>query len=425
MAEIIKSETAFIESLTAFRFTETLSNGKSAEEAPPSRVDSVMIDGEAIPRFVNEFWTSRQRQASSIHEVSYRACFKPQLPRFFIERLSAPGDRIYDPFTGRGTTIIEAGLLNRQVVANDVNPLSKILSESRFQIPDLEALAARLEEIPLEKGGRSDIDLSMFYHEDTERALEALREYLRERKASGNEDGLDRWIRMVATNRLSGHSPGFFSVYTLPPNQAVSPERQRRINRQRKQTPDYRDVRKLILKKSKQLISRLSEAQAEHLSRNGETALFLSEDARYTTAIADNSIQLTVTSPPFLNVVQYAADNWLRCWFNDIDAEEVAEKITVLTKLEDWQEVMGGVFRELFRITKTGGWVAFEVGEVRNGKINLDEYVVPLGKAAGFHCAGILINEQAFTKTANIWGIHNNRRGTNSNRIVMFSKKEA
>ncbi len=423
MAEIIKSETAFIESLAAFRFTEALSNGKSAEEAPPSRVDSVMIDGEAIPRFVNEFWTSRQRQAASIHEVSYRACFKPQLPRFFIERLSAPGDRIYDPFTGRGTTIIEAGLLDRQVVANDVNPLSKILSESRFQIPDLEALATRLEEIPLEKGVRSDIDLSMFYHEDTERALEALREYLRERKASGKEDGLDRWIRMVATNRLSGHSPGFFSVYTLPPNQAVSPERQRRINRQRKQTPDYRDIRKLILKKSKQLISRLSETQAEHLSRNGETALFLSEDARYTAAIANNSIQLTVTSPPFLNVVQYAADNWLRCWFNDIDAEEVAEKITVLTKLEDWQEVMGGVFRELFRITKTGGWVAFEVGEVRNGKINLDEYVVPLGKAAGFHCAGILINEQAFTKTANIWGIHNNRRGTNSNRIVMFSKK--
>src|ERR1043165_5097628 len=61
-----------------------------------------------VPTFVNEFWTARQRQASSLHEISYRACFKPQLPRFFIERLTASGDRIYDPFMGRGTTPIEA-----------------------------------------------------------------------------------------------------------------------------------------------------------------------------------------------------------------------------------------------------------------------------------------------------------------------------
>ena len=40
------------------------------------------IDG--IRYFVNEFWTAGQRQAHSIHEISYRACFKAQLPAFFI-----------------------------------------------------------------------------------------------------------------------------------------------------------------------------------------------------------------------------------------------------------------------------------------------------------------------------------------------------
>ena len=39
-----------------------------------------------IPIFINEFWTSKQRAAHSLHEISYRACFKPQLPKFFIER---------------------------------------------------------------------------------------------------------------------------------------------------------------------------------------------------------------------------------------------------------------------------------------------------------------------------------------------------
>ena len=74
----------------------------------------------------------------SIHEISYRACFKPQLPRFFIERLTRAGDVVYDPFSGRGTTVIEAGLLGRQVIANDANPLSRIMTEPRFFPPTLE-----------------------------------------------------------------------------------------------------------------------------------------------------------------------------------------------------------------------------------------------------------------------------------------------
>ena len=85
---------------------------------------SATFDGQPIevPTFVNEFWTARQRQASSLHEVSYRACFKPQLPRFFIERLTAPGERVYDPFMGRGTTPIEAALLGRLPTGCDINP---------------------------------------------------------------------------------------------------------------------------------------------------------------------------------------------------------------------------------------------------------------------------------------------------------------
>src|SRR4029077_7774779 len=76
--------------------------------------------GRSVPTFVNEFWTARQRQASSLHEVSYRACFKPQLPRFFIERLTRPGEVVYDPFMGRGTTPVEAALLGRVPAGNDV-----------------------------------------------------------------------------------------------------------------------------------------------------------------------------------------------------------------------------------------------------------------------------------------------------------------
>jgi len=33
-----------------------------------------------------------------------------------------------------------------------------------------------------------------------------------------------------------------------------------------------------------------------------------------------------------------------------------------------------------------------------------------------------LVNSQQFTKTANCWGVTNNTRGTNTNRVVLLQK---
>lgn len=380
------------------------------------------IGQSSVPVFTNEYWTSKQRQGNSIHEISYRACFKPQLPQFFIERLTTAGDIVYDPFTGRGTTILEAALLNRKIISNDINPLSKILCESRLFVPAMADIESRLNKIVMSKKIKSDLNLSMFFEKKTLNEILNLKNYLQEKKIKKKEDEIDKWIRMVATNRLTGHSTGFFSVYTLPPNQAVSAANQEKINTKRNQAPEYRDVKKIILKKSQQLMRDLTEEKISILKSVGKSSLFLATDARKTTLIKNNSVQLTVTSPPFLDVVQYADDNWLRCWFNGIDANEIGKNISMAKKIEDWNAIMLDVFHELFRITKKGGFVAFEVGEVRHGKIKLEEHVVVLGSAAGFSSDAIMINEQQFTKTSNIWGVSNNSKGTNTNRIVIFRK---
>jgi hypothetical protein len=162
---------------------------------------------ERISVFTNEFWTSKQRAASSLHEVSYRACFKPQLPRFFIERLTEPRDLVYDPFMGRGTTVLEAALLGRRAAGCDVNPLSSVFVAPRLDPSNLEAVQTRLHKIDWNFGGRLPEELLAFYHPDTLRQICALREELRR-----NRSPADAWIRMVATNRLTGHSKGFFSV---------------------------------------------------------------------------------------------------------------------------------------------------------------------------------------------------------------------
>ena len=405
--------------LENFIFQEKQTHLNTTEFKNKTKIDSIPINGQNLPRFINEFWTSKQRQASSLHEIAYRACFKPQLPRFFINLFSKENDLVYDPFAGRGTTAIEAGLMERNTVFNDINPLSEILTYPRFFIPSIENLKKRLKEIPIKKS-MAEIDLSMFFHPKTEREIMSLKQYFTDK--SGNEDKLDGWIKMVATNRLTGHSSGFFSVYTLPPNQAVSAESQIKINKKRNQKPEYRNTFDIIIKKTLNLLRNITEEQKDRLEKIGEKAVSLSKDARFTKEIKQNSVQLTITSPPFLDVVQYSKDNWLRCWFNGINDKDVNKKITVSKTIEEWSSVMLDVFKQLFRITKPNGWVAFEVGEIKNGSLNLDEVVVPLGLNAGFNCEGILINSQEFTKTSNIWGVKNNKFGTNTNRIVLFRK---
>jgi hypothetical protein len=386
-----------------------------------SLVGKTQVDEKEYSRFVGEFWTSKQRQATSLHEIAYRACFKAQLPNFFITKLTKEGDTVYDPFSGRGTTIVEAALCGRNGIANDINPISRILTEGRLKIPSLQDIKTRLCEIQTDESSKSDLDLSMFYHPKTLLEILSLKTYFLRWQQENSLDPVDKWIRMVATNRLTGHSAGYFSVYTLPPNQAVSPDRQVKINLKYNQSPTYRDTREIIYKKSKNLLKDLSPTQIKNL-RTAQTK-FLSEDARFTVDIPSEIVSLTVTSPPFLDVVQYAQDNWLRCWFNGIDAKEVQSNITMSKTVTAWSEVMSEVFKELYRITKKEGWVVFEVGEVRAGKVNLEDYVIPLGEANGFTCDSIMINEQDFTKTANIWGVSNNAKGTNTNRIVIFNKK--
>lgn len=402
--------------------TET-SNG--IQDHLPGQVisDTVRVGDITVTRYSAELWTSAQRKASSIQEISYRACFKPQLAGFFIERFSEKGDLIYDPFGGRGTTVIEAGLLGRHVVQNDINPLSVLLTKPRFFVPSQGAVSDRLSQVSRDHGPAPDLDLSMFYHSATEKEILALREFLAGHLGQGDEDEVNAWIRMVATNRLTGHSSGFFSVYTLPPNQAVSPGSQVKINIKRQQVPPYRDTHEIIVKKTRTLTRNLTVNERERLRNAGNEGIFLTGDAASTPEIRDNSVQLTVTSPPFLNIVQYSKDNWLRCWFNAIDDIAIGKKITMTPSLGVWVAMITNVFVELFRVTRPGGYVAFEVGEVKNGTVRLDEHVIPVGISAGFRCECTLVNQQEFTKTSNIWGIGNNNSGTNTNRIVLFRKE--
>jgi hypothetical protein len=368
-----------------------------------------------IPYFINEFWTSGQRQAHSIHEISYRACFKAQLPAFFIERLTMPGEVVYDPFMGRGTTPVEAALQGRMPAGNDVNPLSVLLTRPRLRSISVTGVARALDSIDWNSGEIDNADLLTFYSDKTLRHISALKRWLLQHAPLEHvPDPEVDWIRMIAINRLTGHSSGFFSVYTLPPNQAVSVPAQRKINAARKQNPPDRDVINIILKKTRTLTSDGPPPVAA-------STLLSTAPSNHTPKIPTASVSLVVTSPPFLDIVQYADDNWLRCWFAGIDVGNVA--IAHHRTEAGWQAMVRDTLTELARVVRPGGHVAFEVGEVRKGRLLLERLVWQAAEGLPFDRLFVMVNQQEFTKTANCWGVLNNSGGTNTNRIVVLRRQ--
>lgn len=361
------------------------------------------------------FWSCQQRACHSLQEISYRACFRPQLPAYFIKQFCHEDSAVYDPFMGRGTTLIEAQLHGCRAIGNDSNPLSKVLVKPRLNPPDLLDIRQRIAAFNFSEVEIDDERLLAFFHINTLKEIYNWKDYFWAKQIAKEFDAIDEWLQMVVCNRLTGHSNGFFSVYTLPPNQTASVVAQNRINNKYNQQPEYRDTKALIYKKSKQL---LADTIPYHYRRND--AILFTESADNTLYMDDASVDLVVTSPPFLDTVNYIQDNWMRMWFCDIDVD--TSKIWQLRSLEEWTKRMTATFFELCRLLHPDGRIVFELGEVRKQTIMLDEAIIESAKPAGLIPERTLINDTPFTKTANCWGVDNNEKGTNSNRIVVLRK---
>ena len=419
---------------------------KAAARTPSGRVAG--SSRRSVTKSVREFWTSRQRQGHSLHEISYRACFKPQLPEYFISRFTEPGDLVADPFLGRGTTPLQAHLMGRRAAGSDINPLCVMLARPRFAPPPLAEVKSRLLEVLEEQnpettqspGSAADSaagaavskndesavtqdDLLLFYHPETLSQLNKLRQWFLHREQAGSFDGTDDWLRMICLNRLSGHSSGFFSVRTMPPNQAVSAESQRRINESNGLQPEPKDVVEIVMKKSRSLLRSGYTGQPQLPMEEPLPAPMLrTSSASDLSYLDDFSTDLIVTSPPFLNIVDYRKDNWLRCWFAGINADEL--NISGHSSVSEWRAFIRDAFVEMCRVVRDGGHIAFEVGEVRNGEVQLEDEVLLAVGGLPLELDSVLINQQEFTKTSNLWGVRNNKGGTNTNRIVLLRRAD-
>lgn len=392
----------------------TSAGPKGGAAAPACPRTSPEQGGGPQYRREGSLWTSSQRRAHSLHEVSYRACFKPQLPEHYIAELSMPGDIVLDPFLGRGTTAIQAALMGRIAYGSDANPLSVMLARPRLLPPPLAEVGKRLVAMPASADvPAEDRQLEVFFHPRTLGSLVAMKRWFAGRKRSGELDSVDEWVRMIVISRLTGHSPGFFSVRTMPPNQAVSLQAQQKLNSKHGLVPREKDTAKIIMSKSARLLrSGIPEQISGHRLECAQAG-----SLGY---VPDSSVSLIVTSPPFLDTVNYRQDNWLRCWFADIKTSGI--RMDYHRTIVAWERMVRASFTSFARVVKRGGHVAFEVGEVCKGRVQLEHAVIRAVKKLPFKLVGIDVNRQKFTKTSNCWGVTNNAKGTNTNRVALFQR---
>ncbi len=371
---------------------------------------------------VGELWTAQQRQMHSLHySVSYRGSFKPELPDFFIKRFTKKGDIVLDPFCGRGTTALQANLLGRVSWASDVNPMAVRLAQAKTEPVGLDEIVLRLNEVDF----RRPVDLSgyqehfaPFYHPDTYRELMNLRSFIRK-----NRDRVNNFIELITVSRLHGHSPGFFSVYSFP-QISIPPANQRLINIKRGQVPEYRAVAPRIIKKAAQA---LRDGFGSEFFAVSSANMNVLGDARDLSHVPGNAVDLVLFSPPFLDKVDYLLDNWLEFWFMGINPKSFADRLIMCRSLADWRAFISDVLREMMRVLKLDSYGVIEVGEVEIGgeTIYLDEIVAEEAMkirdgVRRLAVQEVLVNKQSFTKLANCFKIDNNKKGTNTNRLVVI-----
>jgi len=241
---------------------------------------------------------------------SYMAMFPPELPHYFIERFTKPGDVVLDPFSGRGTAPVEAAAQGRFGIGNDLNPLAVALTRGKLSNPNPREVMSRLNQLeeaydPSEWKHFSGAPkkIRMIFHIKTLRQLMYLR-----RELDWSSPGVDSFLVAVLMGALHGGSSGFLS---LPMPNTFSMgwgyiERKIKEDPEKWSCPDRDTFEVLRVRVERQL-------GKGPLPGSG-TAIY--GDVRdLDQKIEHDTVQLLFTSPPYLKVIKYGLYNWIRLWF--------------------------------------------------------------------------------------------------------------
>lgn len=383
-----------------------------------------------IETFVTPWAKASAREFDSWHSMcSYLGSFPPQLANYFIKHFSKTGDLVFDPFSGRGTTLLEARILNRKSLATDLNPIALALSEAKNNNFSKEEIFERVDALEnsfdpalyLPEALAQPDEIHLIFHPRTLAQLCFLK-----RKFLKSTLPVDKYLIgcvlgvMHGGERKDGTS-GYLSI-SMPNTFSMSPDYVRKFVQTKQLNREFRDVFKIIKDKTARLFDKhqplkqaglVLKSDAKVLSTNGLLKEYL------------GNVNLIVTSPPYLGIVNYAKQNWIRSWFLSQNITEVSNELDDDLNLKEWVTFSGKVVRELKSMLKKDGVAVFVIGDVAKSKTS----VVPLAREfcsmvkeanlfKNIWCISDVIDSA--DKTTRIWG-ESKGSATAIDRVVILS----
>ena len=254
----------------------------------------------------------------------YPAKFIPQIPRNLIARLSVPGETVWDPFGGSGTTALESILLNRQAISSDVNPLAEIIGKGKLvtlRKEDDDFLVALIEELSVITASELSV-------------TEALRRFEPLERFAPDIPNRDKWFHPQAVAELcylKAKIAAFESDKCTRIAKTCLSKIILRSSFQDSETRYTRCERDFPRGKVIRLFAGALESSLKKVRYLGgflrfREAAFVTADLRKDRVVDPCSVDLIVTSPPYPNANDYHLYHRFRLFWLGSDPRDLAKK---------------------------------------------------------------------------------------------------
>jgi len=290
----------------------------------------------------------------------YIGRLRPEIAQFLVNRYTSPGDVIADPFSGSGCIPLMAAVMGRHVIASDMSPYAVLLTRAKlFAPPTIDQAMRRLAKLSVglaEHARRQDLRripqwVRSFFHAET------LRHALTFRDACVNAD--EPFFLACLLGILHHQRPGFLS---FPSGHLVPHLRDRAFPPAL--FPEMYAQREVVPRLQAKLQRIYRDAPRLDTDRR-----IMCVDARLFSAA--EPVDAVITSPPYMNELDYIRDNRLRLWF--IDRRIPSELEIPKRKPESYfRGLIDSVLDRLLRAVIPRGHIILVLGEVTRNRRRLD-----------------------------------------------------